>query len=417
MAESMVRVRVLASVRELQRALKEVVEWAETIDFAYAWMSSGEDGAGFWNVLDDDKIRRGIIGLHFAATEPFVLEHFMQDPAGGVPERVRVITDDRGTFHPKVLVAAKGDERRAILGSSNFTPGGFALNTELNVLLEGRAEDAAFSDVDGAISRYWFRGRAITREMLAEYRAEAKKRRPERGGFRLPRPPIDPRARGEGPRHWLDVGWDEYVQLLRDQQHRGILLDTDDGRPTYLSETREARKAFRKVPREGFAGIPKELRRLVAGFGPDAGWYGGTRANGRFMRLVNDEPEVIADLIDRVPLCGPVSDSVVRDIFGAAERLERVGIGCVTRLLCMKRPDLFYPVNSANRRRMREAFGTIPSNADEDRAEKYVELLDRIKQLAWCRSPVPSDRFERRIWRARVALLDAVFYDLDHLTS
>lgn len=409
---SVLRVRVLASFRELQRALKEVVEWAETIDFAYAWMSSGEDGIGFWNVLDDEKIGRGIIGLHFAATEPYVLEHFMVEPPGVAPERVRVITDDRGTFHPKVLVAARGEERRAILGSSNFTPGGFVFNTELNVLLEGRADDVAFRDLDGAISRYWFRGRAITREMLAVYRAEAKKRRPERGGFRLPRPPIEPSTRGEGPRHRLDVSWDEYVRLLREQEQRGILLATNDGRPTYLTESEQARRALRNASHEGFVGIPKGLRRLVAGFGPDAGWYGATRPNGRFMSLVNDEPEVVAELIDRVSLSGPVPDSVVREVFRAAEGLERVGIGCVTRLLCMKRPDLFYPVNSANRRRMREAFGNIPSNADKDKAAKYLELLARIKQLAWCRSPVPSDRFERRIWRARVALLDAVFYEI-----
>lgn len=409
MAESTVRVRVLASVRELQRALKDVVEWAETIDFAYAWMSSGEDGSGFWNVLEDEKIRRGIVGLHFAGTEPFVLEHFMPDPSWSAPERVRVITDDRGTFHPKVLVAAKGDERRAILGSSNFTPGGFALNTELNVLLEGRADDAAFGDLDGAISRYWFRGRAITRELLKEYRAEAKKRRPERGGFRLPRRPVERRAQVDGPRHSLDVGWDDYVQLLRDQEQRGLPLATNDGHPTYLTESENARMVFRKYG--SFAQIPEGKRRMVAGFGPNAGWYGATRANGRFMNLVKDHPEVIGELIDPVPLRGAVPDSVVRDVFHAAEQLERVGVGCVTRLLCMKRPDLFYSVNSANRGLMGEAFGSLPSHTDEDKAEKYLAVLEQIRRLGWYRSPMPSDRFERRIWRARVALLDAIFYD------
>ena len=76
------------------------------------------------------------------------------------------------------------------------------------------------------------------------------------------------------------------------------------------------------------------------------------------------------------------------------------------RLLCMKRPDLFFPVNAGNRRRMRETLGSVPRNASE-----YVEMLQRLRSYPWYRAPKPQDEYERELWRNRVGLLDAVFYE------
>jgi phosphatidylserine/phosphatidylglycerophosphate/cardiolipin synthase-like enzyme len=75
-----------------------------------------------------------------------IIDHFEEQP----PELQRRLTELEGTYehlglfnftdpaggrlHAKVLVA---DRRRAVLGSANFTWGGFVKNHELAVLLEG----------------------------------------------------------------------------------------------------------------------------------------------------------------------------------------------------------------------------------------------------------------------------------------
>jgi len=121
--------QLLADPSHLLAALNELVEWSETLDFAYAWVHSAGDTMEAWCALDDAKIRRAVVGVHFGGTEPFALEYFND----AIPGRVRVIEDRGGTFHPKVIVGRCGSKRRAIIGSSNFTPGGFGANTELNV--------------------------------------------------------------------------------------------------------------------------------------------------------------------------------------------------------------------------------------------------------------------------------------------
>jgi len=391
-ASSMLKVRALISPAALQSALAEVVEWAKTIDFAYAWMSSGEDGRGFWNTLNDEKIGRGIVGLQFLGTEPFVLRHFLHNALG----RVHVLAERQGTFHPKILLASKGNQRRAILGSSNFTAGGFVRNTELNVLLEGRANEAVFQELEQTLSEYWERSQPITNSVIERYqRAWARRVRPK--PFSL-----SPSSIGTE----LNLSWSAYYRRLsqagEDWQKRA------GGEVTYLSELSIVRRVFRSGKR--FGELPYEDARIVAGFGPRVGWFGSTGAARSFMHLVKDHRRKIGPLIDPIPLKGDVPDSVVRGVFRAAQCLDQVGIACVTRLLVVKRPDQFYSVNSKNRARMRDELGIAPKNG-----EQYLALLGQIRQLEWCRAPRPrgASKEERQMWNARVALLDMLFYESD----
>lgn len=72
----------------------------------------------------------------------------------------------------------------------------------------------------------------------------------------------------------------------------------------------------------------------------------------------------------------------------------------------MKRPDLFLPANNASLVNLGSVFGVAPNNV-----EKYVALTERIWTFAWFSAPKPADTNGQRIWGARVALLDAIFYE------
>jgi hypothetical protein len=39
--------------------------------------------------------------------------------------------------------------------------------------------------------------------------------------------------------------------------------------------------------------------------------------------------------------------------------------------------------------------------------------MQRIWRSPWRRSPRPVNQLERRVWNARVALLDSLYYDAD----
>ena len=390
-------VTLLPSARASFTALVELLDWAEELDFAYAWIDTGAEESELWHALDERKIRRGVVGLHFAGTDPAALAFFLDT----APEQVRVVLDTEGTFHPKVIVGVRGKARRAIVGSSNFTPSGFGPNTELNVLVSGGAEDRFFQELDAEISDFWFRGEALTAEFIEDYRQQWKRRpRPRRLRGRRAGLPSAPKAASD-----LEVGWDQYVRLLRKQDKRGVhVISRNPDLETYVRESETAREVLRAAG--SFAALSYEDARYVSGFGPGVGYFGSTRPNGVFMRMVKSDPARIAPLVDPIRESGSVPDDVVRSVFEHAEGIPQLAIGVVTRFLTMKRPDLFFPINNANSRGIRELLGSVPKDADT-----YLEMVHAIRRLPWARSPRPRDPTEGRLWDARVGLLDAVVYE------
>lgn len=83
-----------------------------------------------------------------------------------------------------------------------------------------------------------------------------------------------------------------------------------------------------------------------------------------------------------------------------------VKLGTATRLLIAKRPDIFLPVNGANADRIKQVFGTVPKNPSQ-----YMALMKHLWSMPWFKSGEPADEHQRRVWRVRVAILDAVLYE------
>ena len=112
------------------------------------------------------------------------------------------------------------------------------------------------------------------------------------------------------------------------------------------------------------------------------------------------------EALDEIPFEGVVDDKrIIRSVESLCE-LRGVGLAVATRLLTVKRPDIFVSVNDASRRRIAAVFGWSPITPDS-----YLELLHEIWSLPWQLTSPPNDALERRVWNYRVALLDAVLYD------
>jgi hypothetical protein len=82
-------------------------------------------------------------------------------------------------------------------------------------------------------------------------------------------------------------------------------------------------------------------------------------------------------------------------------------VGTASRLLAMKRPDLFVCIDSENRPHIAKAFGVPASSLLT--FDGYWDPVQRIWHCPWWRAPRPNDELERRAWNARVALLDSLF--------
>ncbi len=369
-----VNVRVLTDREALSEAFTEIAEWARELRLAYAWVTRGEH----WDNLPLDKISRAIVGTKFEETDPDVLRELQAH------ECLKIMQPEAGVFHPKLLIGIAGTEAKALVGSSNFTRGGFGRNTEVNVLISGPLKDSALGRLVTFIDEQWKKAKKVDDDALAEYElkyANSKKIRHLEGNSDL------------------DVGWSAFVELLKGNP-RGNNLSG------YLDEAEKCRKAFKLQPQ--FAEMGEEDRKLVAGWGGgSAGWFGRMGQARHFKRLTGKRPNVIAKYLDRVPLVGACSLKCALDYLEGITHIKKIGFGSATRLLCMKRPDLFLGVNGPNKKKIHQIFGVKADSIDG-----YRTVIQHIWNCPWFTGTRPESPQEHvRIWRARVAILDAYFYE------
>lgn len=74
----------------------------------------------------------------------------------------------------------------------------------------------------------------------------------------------------------------------------------------------------------------------------------------------------------------------------------------------MKRPDVFLCVDSKNLDKLAKDVGMVKNGLDYERY--WEEVVLRLMESPWWQSPEPNNSTEKAVWRARAAMLDAIFY-------
>lgn len=396
--------RILTEAGSLRTALSELATWADELRFAFAWIQSANGAAEHWKLLPLDKVRRAVVGIAFAQTEPAALRQLAA--LSGV---LKVVPDTEGVFHPKVLLALKGDQIRALIGSSNLTTGGYKRNIEANVLLDGKRDAPELHALTDWLDEQWEHPRTFVPDeaWLVEYEETYANR---------PRPPSPPKTKAAirkppASRDDLDVPWATYYGFIRDQEQRVLtngvpvhVFENPEG--SWLREIEMAQEAFAREPR--FAKLPVEERKQIAGWGDrTSGYLGRMDGAGYFKQLSVDSAPSLGKFLDAIPLTGLVSRDVIATTLAGMLQIEGVGIASASRLLSVKRPDLFVPWNQANAKLLKRIFGIRVHDT-----KTYTQLHEAIWQLQWFDSAEPGAGLERQTWKARVALLDALAYDI-----
>jgi transcriptional regulator with XRE-family HTH domain len=209
----------------------------------------------------------------------------------------------------------------------------------------------------------------------------------------------------------LNVGWADFVRIISSQDGRlladgGLIpvFDKPDGN-SYLQEVEACQRAFRTSA--SFEEMPLNERQRVSGWGNlTTGYFGSMKGAGRFMRITHSSPRDLSVALDHVPLDGDVTPANARDCLKAATHIEGVGMAGATRLLTMKRPDRFLSANGASLQKISKVYRIRADDIDS-----YLRIIEETWNFPWASAPEPVHPTERRLWRTRVALLDAIFYE------
>lgn len=381
--------RFIPNAKDAAQILGDALPKAARIWIATAWASDGTEASrALWRARE--RIQALVVGLDFHQTDPAFLRRFRPYA------HVHQVAD--GTFHPKIYLLQIGVRFRCILGSSNFTHGGLVRNRESNVLIEGSTRDKFFLEIVAYIERARDEGRLMTESEVDAYEVEAQKVADAVKRARTLR--LDKASRSTTTR--FDLGWEDYVKQLIRAAARNK-LDLYSG---YVGVTEELQKLW--VRHGNLATMPREERRKVAGLDWNYGYFGGMWGAGRFQQLVNERPRLLDKAVDRVPASPALVTKKHFDAFVRNLPALGVAVASGSRLLAMKRPDLFMCVDTANRRRLSETFG-FPS-ARMNTWAGYYELHERLWQFSWFKNARPKGK-QGRLWDARVALIDALYYE------
>ena len=166
-----------------------------------------------------------------------------------------------------------------------------------------------------------------------------------------------------------------------------------------------------------FNNIPFDARRGIAGLASktikNSELFGSMSGAGVFYGLINNEHEAFSLALDQIPSAGEVRkehyDAYLNEYLKAFPN-GRDGLGTATRLLAMKRPDVFLCVDAKNIKKLAEDVGIV--RVDQLDYERYwLEVVLRLREAPWWLSPEPTDPTEQAVWHARAAMLDAIFYE------
>lgn len=401
----------------LSERFQENVECSTHVDIAVAWATKTSALDQLVNAVEENGVSLCIIvGTHGNATDPDVL-----DRLNDIGE-LRLVPHRGPLFHPKVYIFRGEEDSIALIGSANFTNGGFGENVE-----------AVFETKQLRSVRKWFKSqwkqcgklrenanKKSRNEAIKKYRSRRRLKPPSRVLTEMMGKPMrDPGSRLE----YLDQvqDWSGYVKALIQCQRwwedhqRGL---------TVYGATRSWTHTIEQVgllaTMNDWDGLNQdEVRQLLPNPGEyndgnlDSGLLGTTRPIARNIFLEDmDFRHRLQDAVTSVVNAHPTEfpDVAVRAVDDIMER-KYIGIGVATRILALARPDMVVSLNGASREGLAQIFPGIDGlGRDKCKSDDYGMFLDRLYEEQWFDSEKPSDVFEQRLWSMRAALLDCFVY-------
>jgi hypothetical protein len=292
----------------------------------------------------------------------------------------------------------------------NFTSEAFSRNTEAVVLLSSNEnyKNNIYGNVKKLIEENWSEATYFSKSELEDYKIIWKNRTNKlnslSGKYGAIRPPSKPIHDVEV----INMSWEEYFRRVIKEK----------GRP--LEQRIKVLKIINELfeKNQHFNLMSNDERKTIAGTlgtkdGVDWGWFGSMKGSWRFQEKINSNDENISLALDQIPLKGNITKT---DYIAFLEHFKKAfptgnWIATSSRLLTMKRPDVFVCLDNKNRSALCQEFDIKTSGITYERY--WDEIIERIFDSNWWRSSKPQSKTEIEVWEGRSAFLDALYYKPD----
>lgn len=152
----------------------------------------------------------------------------------------------------------------------------------------------------------------------------------------------------------------------------------------------------------------------------DVEWFASTKSAKGFHQLLDDLPGAFDEALAAIPAEGDVTlehyqSFMVGYLSAFAGSEEKPTLAPATRLLAMRRPDVFTPITSSKLDALCQALGVAKLN-NRDFERYWTDVVSTIKAMPWYTMAAPVDEFETQLTEIK-ALLPCLFYYADKDTA
>lgn len=398
--------KLIIKPQDLTKEFKRLINKYSSLKWATAWASAGSE------VFDElvkskYKIEKITVGIHFYQTHPDFIKEFIDDST------VRFIEQPKGTFHPKVYLFSNDEDNwELILGSANFTASAFSKNSEACILVNtddlnaGEVYKIALEIINSSYEQGKIFNDADWENYYKIWNIQQPKILSLSGQYGSPKDKPKPiykfRLQTKSWEEFIDDVYDEGTDIVK---RRVRVIEIGKQLFTKVSHFKQLDNDERKF----IAGVPNKLKFEIQG-AEDWAFFGSMKGAGRFSKLINDNSELISRALDQIPLNGQITKTNY-DRFLEYFQMALPGnyLATSTRLLAMKRPDVFICYDSKNNYALCRDFGITRNGMNH---EKYWnDIILRIYDSEWWQNPKPQKEIERKISSARCAFLDSLYYE------
>lgn len=395
--------KLITTSKELVAEFVELIEEFDSFYWASAWASINHKA--FEKLLAKRKsIRKIVVGIHFYQTHPGFIEPFIDDNS------VRFVEQPSGVFHPKIyLFENPRFDWKLIVGSANFTKSAFSKNLEASVLISKHDVNAndVYLRAKKVIDDSWSEGKTFTKEKFDGYKITYKNQQKYLNKISGK---YGKSKSGSLANHQISIinkSWRDFVKGVKEEKYHSLQkrIRVLDIARTFFSRVAH----FNQLDideRKFIAGLPNNLKIDGA---EEWGYFGSMKGAGEFKKLIRLNNTDISKALDQIPLFGQITrknyDAYIK-LFNKAWPGNKVATA--TRLLCMKRPDVFLCFDSKNRKALCNDFG-ISQTMDYDKY--WNEIIERIYDSEWWINPNPQTNEEILISNSRAAFLDSIYFE------
>jgi hypothetical protein len=209
---------------------------------------------------------------------------------------------------------------------------------------------------------------------------------------------------------FMVMRWNQFVGKIKKEHNHTLKKRLDMlGRARRLFIDKNHFKDFTFEERSFIAGIPYKNGYSLEY--EDWGCFGSMMGAGTFKNKIRTNNKLVSEALDEIPLYGEVTEehyNKYKDIF--AEVFPGNGIATLSRLLAMKRPDIFYCITKANKKAFCNGYDVTFSHITYD---SYWDLIvTKVINSEWWQHPKPTSSQEAKISEARAAFVDAFCYQV-----